>query len=90
MSDNTTTGVCECGHSWDDHEFVDGFDCSPGVRISTDDRPGISGGLDLLVCGGGRLAPAGSSPWDHVCGCVLHPTTERNKRLCAEACGGSS
>lgn len=80
----TTIGVCECGHSWDDHGFIDGFDCSPGVGISTGDGPSLSGALDLLVCGGGRDSTS-DDPWDHVCGCVLPPGTKRNQRLYAEA-----
>ena len=73
-------GVCDCGHPYESHDFIDGFDCSPGVLID-----GITGTLDLIVCGGGRLAPAGGSPWDHVCGCILHPNTRRNVRLYEES-----
>ena len=64
------TGVCGCGHPWDAHELVEGFECTPGVTID-----GQSSMPDVWVCAGGRLADAndpGVSPWDFVCGCVLH------------------
>jgi len=53
--------VCGCRHTWDQHELVEGI---PQLGIP-----------DVWVCSGGRLADVNApdmSPWDFVCGCVLH------------------
>lgn len=66
--------VCECGHPWEAHELVEGFTCSPGVTIG-----GRSFVPDIWVCSGGRLADINDpdiSPWDFVCGCILHKELE--------------
>jgi hypothetical protein len=67
-------GVCECGHPVEAHGFVPGFKCSPGVAIEVD---GVEYDCmpDVWVCGGGRLVAdpgENTSPWEFVCGCVLH------------------
>lgn len=65
----TAPGVCQCGHPDSAHHLVKGFECSPGVTI--DGRTSMP---DVWVCSGGRLVadPENASPWDFVCGCVLH------------------
>lgn len=63
-------GVCECGHPAEAHGHVPGFECGPHVTID-----GHSTIPDVWVCGGGRLVAdpdENTSPWDFVCGCVLH------------------
>lgn len=78
MTQATTTerGVCVCGHPYDAHGHVPGYDVSPGVTITCGDDPTQHTSMpDVWVCGGGRLvADPGedTSPWDFVCGCVLH------------------
>jgi hypothetical protein len=55
------TDACSCGHPWSAHEHV------PGIAMH--DLP------DVWVCSGGRLVDVNKpdvSPWDFVCGCLLH------------------
>lgn len=56
-------GVCGCGHPLEAHGHVAGVDLSDGRRLP-----------DVWVCEGGRLVadPETASPWDFVCGCLLH------------------
>lgn len=69
------TGVCSCGHPADAHELVPGFEFSypAHVAVVVDGRR-VAGMPDVWVCSGGRLVadPENASPWDFVCGCVLH------------------
>lgn len=55
--------VCECGHPWPAHGFVAGVE-----MWGCPDLP------DVWVCAGARLVAItpDTSPWDCVCGCVLH------------------
>jgi len=63
------TGVCSCGHPAEAHGFVAGFTCAPQTTID-----GVTVVPDVWVCEGGRLVVVSDdvSPWDCVCGCVLH------------------
>jgi hypothetical protein len=62
-------GVCMCGHPAEAHGLVPGFECAPNVTID-----GATTVPDVWVCEGGRLVAVteDTSPWDGVCGCVLH------------------
>ncbi len=71
----TREGVCECGHPAESHGHVPGFEFSADVTMSVGDDPTQYTGMpDVWVCEGGRLVgdPENASPWDFVCGCVLH------------------
>jgi hypothetical protein len=68
--------VCACRHPFADHELVKGF------RLRHSTINGQSEVPDIWVCSGGRLVAnpdEDTSPWDYVCGCVLHdpPPAER-------------
>lgn len=74
-----SASTCECGHPSEAHTLVKGFECSPGVTIN-----GCSTVPDVWVCSGGPevTEPESASPWDFVCGCVLHddPNECREKK----------
>lgn len=61
--------VCSCGHPYEAHDHIKGFECSAGVTID-----GQTSVPDVWVCSGGRLVanPENASPWDFACGCILH------------------
>lgn len=70
---------CTCGHPLDDHEHVPGVQFSdPKVSgtVVTDEAGNVLTGLpDVWICTGTRLVDVNDpdvSPWDAVCGCVLH------------------
>ena len=78
VAEQDRSWVCDCGHPFDSHEHVAGFVCSPGVTIN-----GHSRVPDVWVCTGGRLVgdPENASPWDFVCGCVIHEPGPNSPRF---------
>lgn len=76
-----TNSVCECGHPAESHGHVPGFDMSPGVAFTVNDDPTQHTRMpDVWVCEGdpatqeqmAAIERDELSPWDLVCGCVLH------------------
>lgn len=66
----TMSRNCKCGHPWSHHLIVKGHECAPGVTVN-----GHSVIPDIWVCSGDPDHPylgPDASPWDYVCGCVLH------------------
>ena len=64
---------CECKHPWHHHEFVKGIPDVPGSYVTNEAGERLTFG-DIWVCTGDhdQVYDPEKSPWDYVCGCVLH------------------
>jgi hypothetical protein len=75
------SGVCACGHPYAAHEHLERVtfeESDVTVHEVHDDGtvgPPIGGFAECWICNGSRLVAdptPDTSPWDFVCGCVLH------------------